>query len=123
MSMWSHLRSLFAGPKPKARPARAAPKSRLPPAARADLLAQALAAHRAGRSHVRAVLERRLQELRAKVPDPSRDPAAAARLLALHAADGELKNRILMLVGMRELLGGPPPAAKREPIVPAKRGK
>lgn len=116
MADWLGLKALF-GRKSKAaakagrQPARPTPKTVLPPSARAALLKEALAAHRAGRAHVRDVLEQELAELRAKVPRPGRDSAATERLLALHQADGALKRlmthdlkRFLVLVGIRELL-------------------
>lgn len=118
MSAWSSLRGLFGGSKPK-KPAREGAqrkgptkqKTVLPPSERAALLKEALAAHRAGRSHVREVLEHQLDELRAKVPNPSRDPEATARVLTLTHANGALKKlmthdlkRFLVLVGIRQLL-------------------
>jgi hypothetical protein len=112
MSAWSGLRALFGAPKPKkAGVRRPRQKTVLPPSERAALLKEALAAHRAGRSHVRDVLEGQLQALRAKVPNPNRDPDATARLLTLTHADGALKQlmthdlkRFLVLVGIRQLL-------------------
>ncbi len=124
MSAWSGLRTLFGGkPKPKAkRPAR---KTVLPPSERAALLKDAMAAHRKGRSHVRDVLERQLDELRAKVPRPGKDPEATARMLTLHQADGALKRlmthdlkRFLVLVGIRELLDDAPPPPKTTRSLP-----
>jgi hypothetical protein len=127
MSAWSGLRALFGAPKPQKKAARPKQKTVLPPTERAALLKQALAAHRAGRTHVRDVLESQLDALRAKVPDPSRDPDAVAKLLTLTQADGALKKlmthdlkRFLVLVGIRQLLGEkqkspdrPRPVAKR----------
>src|SRR5687767_3626188 len=111
MSLWSGLRTLFGASKPKKALARPQQKTVLAPSERAALLKQALGAHRAGRSHVRDMLERQLNELRAKVPKPGRDPEATERLLTLHHADGALKRlmshdlkRFLVLVGIRELL-------------------
>lgn len=136
MSVWSGLRALFGAPKPKkparegAQPnksARAKHKTVLPPTERAALLKDALSAHRAGRTHMRDVLERELNELRAKVPNPNRDPENMQRLLSLHQADGALKRlmthdlkRFLVLVGIRQLLGegAKPPAAKRPAVNP-----
>jgi hypothetical protein len=111
MSAWSGLRALFGAPKPKKASPRPKQKTVLPPSERAALLKQALAAHRAGRSHVRDVLEQRLDELRSKIPNPGRDPEGTERLLSLHHADSALKRlmthdlkRFLVLVGIRELL-------------------
>lgn len=116
MSGW--LRSLF-GEKPKPKAARPKQKTVLAPSERAALLKDALAAHRAGRSHVRDALERRLDEFRAKIPRPGRDPDATQRMLSLQQADGSLKRlmghdlkRFLVLVGIRELLGEAAPAPK-----------
>lgn len=117
----SWLRSLFGAPKPikgAARPNKQ--KTVLPASERAALLKQALAAHRAGRSHVRDVLEQQLDALRAKVPKPGRDPESTQRLLTLHQADGALKRlmthdlkRFLVLVGIRELLADSRDAGRR----------
>lgn len=121
MSAWSGLRALFGVSTPKTRTAAKRPvqKTVLPPSARAALLKEALAAHRTGRAHVRDALERQLDELRAKVPRPGRDPEATVRLLTLHQADGTLKRlmthdlkRFLVLVGIRQLLDEAPPPAK-----------
>lgn len=120
MSAWSGLRALFGGGKPKkALAKRPVQKTVLPPSARAALLKDALAAHRAGRAHVRDALEKQLDEFRAKVPRPGKDPKATERLLSLHQADGTLKKlmthdlkRFLVLVGIRELLGDTPPPPK-----------
>lgn len=108
--MGGWLRSLF-GEKPKPKVAKPKQKTVLPPSERAALLKEALAAHRAGRSHVRDALERQLDEYRAKIPRPGRDPAATERMLSLQQADGALKRlmghdlkRFLVLVGIRELL-------------------
>jgi hypothetical protein len=58
------------------------------------------------------MLESQLAALRAKVPNPSRDPDAMEKLLTLSQADGTLKKlmthdlkRFLVLVGIRQLLG------------------
>ncbi len=113
MSAWSGLRALFGAPKPKKKKA-AGPKHKtvLPPTERAALLKEAMAAHRVGRTHVRDVLESQLDALRAKVPNPSRDPDAMAKMLTLTQADGAIKRlmthdlkRFLVLVGIRQLLG------------------
>jgi hypothetical protein len=112
MSAWSGLRALFGAPKPQKKTgSRPKQKTVLPPTERAALLKEALAAHRAGRTHVRDVLEEQLKALRAKVPNPSRDPAAMEKLLTLSHADSALKKlmthdlkRFLVLVGIRELL-------------------
>lgn len=108
MAGW--LRSLF-GEKPKPKAVKPKQKTVLAPSERAALLKEALAAHRAGRSHVRDALERRLDEYRAKIPRPGRDPEATERMLSLQQADGALKRlmghdlkRFLVLVGIRELL-------------------
>ncbi|MCA0199999.1 MAG: hypothetical protein LCH56_04065 [Proteobacteria bacterium] len=108
MAGW--LRALF-GEKPKPKAAKPRQKTVLPPSERAALLKEALAAHRAGRSHVRDALERQLDEYRAKIPRPGRDPEATERMLSLQQADGALKRlmghdlkRFLVLVGIRELL-------------------
>lgn len=120
MSLWSGLRALFGESKPKKAVARPKKKAALSPAARAALLKDALAAHRAGRTHVRDVLERELDALRAKVPDPARDPAASQRLLSADQSNGTMKKlmtsdlkRVLTLVGMRQrLMDEAPPASK-----------
>ncbi len=119
MSGW--LRALF-GEKPKPKANKPKHETVLAPSERAALLKQAMAAHRAGRSHVRDMLERQLDEYRAKIPRPGRDPEATARMLSLQQADGSLKRlmghdlkRFLVLVGIRELLDGeaPPPKSTR----------
>ena len=120
MSLWSGLRALFVEPKPKKVIARPKKTDALSSAARAALLKDAMAAHRAGRSHVRAVLERELEELRAKVPDPARDPGGSQRLLSADQANGTLRKlmtsdlkRVLTLVGMRQRLMDEAPAASK----------
>lgn len=118
MSGW--LRSLLGEkPKPKAAKPRPKQKTVLAPSERAALLKEALAAHRAGRSHVRDALERQLDEYRARIPRPGRDPEATERMLSLQQADGALKRlmghdlkRFLVLVGIRELLDEQAPAPK-----------
>ncbi len=128
MSIWSGPRSLFGAPKPtKKATARPKQKTVLPPSERAALIKEALAAHRAGRAHVRDVLERQLNAPRAKVPNPTRDPDATARLLTLAHADSTLKKLMthdlkpfLVLVGIRQLLDEKPKAPDRPPPV-AKR--
>ncbi len=119
MSFLAGLRSLFGVPKPPKRVARPKQKTVLPPSERAALLKEALAAHRVGRAHVRDSLEKQLNELRAKVPSPARDPDSTTRLLTLHQADGALKRlmthdlkRFLVLVGIRQMLDEPPPRDK-----------
>ncbi len=109
MSLWSGLRAFFTDSKPKKALARPKKKAALSPAARAALLKDAMDAHRVGRTHVRDVLERELDALRAKVPDPARDPAASQRLLAVDQTNSALKKlmtsdlkRVLTLVGMRQ---------------------
>jgi hypothetical protein len=69
---------------------------------------------------VRDVLERELDALRAKVPDPARDPAASQRLLAADQTNGTMKKlmgsdlkRVLMLIGMRQRLRDEAPAAPK----------
>ncbi|MGE3333053.1 MAG: hypothetical protein AB7I36_05375 [Rhodospirillaceae bacterium] len=116
MAGW--LRSLF-GEKPKPKAAKPRQKTVLAPSERAALLKEALAAHRAGRSHVRDALERQLDEYRAKIPRPGRDPEGTERMLSLQQAEGALKRlmghdlkRFLVLVGIRELLGDAAPVPK-----------
>lgn len=87
MYLWSGLRALFGAPKPKKVTARPAKKAALPPLERAALLKEALMAHRAGRAHIREVLERQLNELRAKVPKPGRGLEASEPALSLHLSD------------------------------------
>lgn len=119
MSMWSGLRALFGEKKPKKAPARPKQKTALSPAARAALIKEAMNAHRAGRDHVRDVLDRQLDELRARVPDPGRDLAGSERLLSAAQADGTLKKlmtsdlkRVLALVGLRQRMAEATPRAK-----------
>ncbi|MGE4062797.1 MAG: hypothetical protein AB7E79_05465 [Rhodospirillaceae bacterium] len=123
--MWAGLRALFRVPTAKKVAPRPKLKTVLPPSERAALLKQAISAHRAGRSHVRNVLESQLDELRAKVPKPSRDPKATERLLSLHQADGALKRlmtsdlkRFLALVRIRELLEAQGPDKRPRAPVP-----
>jgi hypothetical protein len=120
MSVWSGLRALFSDPKPTKAVARPHKKTALSPAARAALIKDAMEAHRVGRTHVRDVLERELDALRAKVPDPARDPAASQRLLAADQTNGTMKKlmgsdlkRVLMLIGMRQRLRDEAPAAPK----------
>jgi len=112
MSAWSGLRALFGAPMAKNKPQRPKHKTVLAPTERAALLKEALTAHRVGRTHVRDVLEDRLATLRAKIPNPNRDPDALAKMLTLTQADNTLKKlmthdlkRFLVLVGIRQLLG------------------
>jgi hypothetical protein len=105
------LKALFGGSAKLPSKPRPPQKTVLPPSARAALLKDAMAAHRAGRAYVRDVLEAQLDELRAKVPRPGQDPEGTERLLALARADGAVKKlmthdlkRFLVLVGIRELL-------------------
>lgn len=137
MSGWWRLKALFGGPGAKAgrrdaarkaaKGAGNAPGPALPSGARAALIRDAMAAHRAGRAHVRDVLERRLDDLRAKVPNPGRESDGAAHAQGPARDEAAVKRfmahdlkRFLVLVGVRDLMDQAPaapsarrPAAKR----------
>lgn len=114
MSLWSGLRALFGESKPKKAIARAKPKKAArDPAARAALLNEAMAAHRTGRTHVREEVERQLNELRAGVPKPGREPASGPPSKALQKLMTSDLKRVLTLVGMRQKMLDEEPSADK----------
>jgi hypothetical protein len=118
VSLRARLRDLFG------RSAKAAPKSAAKPprssgvadSARAKLIAEALAIHRAQGERLRGTIMSTIDELQRGGAKTLRDPEALARLMALIQARrtmaglmaGGLK-RYLVLGGLRELLGRAPP--------------
>jgi len=104
----SWFKDLFGGkPAPKKKPK---PKTYNAPTNRAEVIAAAMAVHRRERAHAQGVLEKALQELKAKPPRPS-DIAGMTRLLSLRQAVLSMKGhmahdlkRFKVLAGVKGLM-------------------